>query len=102
MKPLRGCDPLSLHSPVETRLGPALARRRLVIEREQEAKASTQGLKFPHIENMSLKQMMIEGILRATGTIGGATRTRERWNCDGTTSASHDCRKLSVGSPFCI
>ena len=44
------------------------ARRRLDIEREQEAKAVRQGLRFLHIENISLKQMMIEVILRATGT----------------------------------
>ena len=68
MKHLRVCDPLTLSTPVETRLGPMHARRRLDIEREQEAKAVRQGLRFPHIENISLKQMMIEVILRATGT----------------------------------
>src|SRR6202034_2198782 len=65
---LRVCDPLSPPALVEARLGPSHARRRLAIEREHEAKALGQGFTFLHIRDMSIKQMMIEVILRATGT----------------------------------
>jgi hypothetical protein len=65
---LRVRDPLSPLALVEARLGQSHARRRLDIEREHEAKALGQGFTFLHIRNMSIKQMMIEVILRATGT----------------------------------
>ena len=65
---LRVRDPLSPLSLVETRLGQMHARQRLAIEREHEAKALGRGFTFLHMQNMSIKQMMIEVILRATGT----------------------------------
>ena len=44
------------------------ARQRLAIESGHEAKALGQGFAFLHMQNMSIKQMMIEVILCATGT----------------------------------
>jgi hypothetical protein len=65
---LRVRDPLSPLTLVETRLGQMHARQRLATEREHEAKALGKGFTFLHIQSMSIKQMMIEVILRATGT----------------------------------
>ena len=53
---------------LETRLGPVCMRRRLDIEREHAAKARGREFSFLHIHNMSIKQMVIEAVLRATGT----------------------------------
>ena len=65
---LRVRDPFSPLALVEARLGQSHARRRLAIEREHEAKALGQGFTFLHIQYMPIKQMMIEVILRATGS----------------------------------
>jgi predicted MPP superfamily phosphohydrolase len=65
---LRVRDPFSPLALIEARLGTMRARQRLAIEREHEARASGQGFTFLHMQNMSIKQMMIEVILRATGT----------------------------------
>jgi len=65
---LRVRDPLSPATLVEVRLGQMHTRQRLAIEREHEARASGEGFTFLHIQNMSIKQMIIEVILCATGT----------------------------------
>jgi predicted MPP superfamily phosphohydrolase len=61
-------DPLSPLALVEARLGEVLARRRLDSERAHEAKASGRGFTFLGMESMSIKQIIIEFILRASGT----------------------------------
>ena len=53
---------------LESRPGRLHARLRLGIEREHEAQAFGQGLTFLHLENMPLMQVLIEGVLRLTGT----------------------------------
>jgi predicted MPP superfamily phosphohydrolase len=68
MKSLRVLDPDAALQLLETRLGRLHARLRLGIEREHEAQAFGQGLTFLHLENMPIMQVMIEAILRATGT----------------------------------
>ena len=68
MKSLRVLDPDAALQQLETRLGRLHARLRLGIEREHEAQAFGQGLTFLHLENMPIMQVMIEAILRATGT----------------------------------
>ena len=53
---------------LENRLGRVHARLRLGLEREHEAQAFGQGLTLLHLENMPVMQMLIEIILRGTGT----------------------------------
>ena len=53
---------------LESRLGPLHAQLRLGMEREHEAQAFGQGLSFLHLENLPLMQVVIETVLRATGT----------------------------------
>ena len=61
-------DPDEALRRLETRLGPLHARLRLGMEREHEAKAFGQGLNVLHIENMPVMRVLIEVVLRATGT----------------------------------
>ena len=61
-------DPDEALRRLETRLGPLHARLRLGMEREYEAKAFGHGLNFLHIENMPMMQVLIELVLRMTGT----------------------------------
>ena len=61
-------DPDEAFRRLETRLGPLHARLRLGIEREHEAQAFGQGLSFLHLENLPLIQVVIEVVLRVTGT----------------------------------
>jgi predicted MPP superfamily phosphohydrolase len=61
-------DPHETLRHLESRLGPVQAKVRLGMEREQEAQAFGQGLSFLHLENLLLKQAMIEVALRVTGT----------------------------------
>jgi uncharacterized protein len=68
MESLRIRDPHAALQLLEARLGRPHVQLRLGIEREHEAKALGRGLTFLHIQNMSIKQVMIEAILRATGT----------------------------------
>ena len=78
------------------------ARRRLAIEREHEAKALGQGFTFLHIQNMSIKQMMIEVILRATGTYWRGHANAGKVQLRRNDCAFHDFHNLSMGSPSCI
>lgn len=52
---------------LDKRLGKIHARQRLGIERDHEAQAFGQGLKFFHIENILFSRSLIEGVLRLTG-----------------------------------
>jgi uncharacterized protein len=61
-------DPNEARRRLESRLGPSHARLRLVFEREHEARALGQGLRFLGLENLPLRQAMIEIALRVTGT----------------------------------
>ena len=61
-------DPDEAFRRLETRLGPLHARLRLGIERDHEAQALGQGLRFLHLENLPLMQATIEIALRLTGT----------------------------------
>jgi predicted MPP superfamily phosphohydrolase len=69
---------------IEGRLGKQHARLRLGIEREHEAQAFGQGLTFLHLENMLPMQILIEAVLRATGTyrrgIANASKVELRRN----------------------
>src|SRR5215469_11258997 len=53
---------------LENPLGRVHARLRLGLEREHETQAFGQGLTFLHLENMPVMQVLIEIILRGTGT----------------------------------
>jgi predicted MPP superfamily phosphohydrolase len=53
---------------LEGRLGRLHVRLRLGMEREHEAQAFGQGLTFLHLENMPIMQLLIEIILRGSGT----------------------------------
>jgi predicted MPP superfamily phosphohydrolase len=53
---------------LEGRLGCLHARLRLGMEREHEAQAFGQGLTFFHLENMPIMQLLIEIVLRGSGT----------------------------------
>jgi predicted MPP superfamily phosphohydrolase len=61
-------DPDEALRRLETRLGPVHAKLRLGMEREHEAQAFGQGLSFQHLENMPAMQVIIEVVLRVTGT----------------------------------
>ena len=69
---------------LETRLGRLHAKLRLGIEREHEEQAFGQGLTFFHIENMPLAQVVIETLLRVTGTYwrgrANASKVELRYN----------------------
>lgn len=53
---------------LESRLGRVHARQRLGIEKDHEAQAFGQGLTFFHIENIPVSHVIIEAILRLSGT----------------------------------
>ena len=53
---------------LESRLGRVHARQRLGIEKDHEAQAFGQGLTFFHIENIPVSHVIIEVILRLSGT----------------------------------
>ena len=53
---------------LEGRLGRLHVRLRLGMEREHEAQAFGQGLTFLHLENMPIMQLLIEIVLRGSGT----------------------------------
>ena len=80
MKSLCVLDPDAALQLLETRLGRLHARLRLGIEREHEAQAFGQRLTFLHLENMPIMQVMIEAILRATGTYQRGRQMRETCN----------------------
>ena len=53
---------------LEGRLGRLHVRLRLEREREHEVQAFGQGLNFLHLENMPIMQLLIEIVLRGSGT----------------------------------
>jgi predicted MPP superfamily phosphohydrolase len=69
---------------LESRLGWVHARQRLGIEKDHEAQAFGQGLTFFHIENLPISHVIIETILRLSGTYrrgqANAARVRLRIN----------------------
>ena len=95
-------DPDEAFRRLETRLGPLHARLRLGIERDHEAQALGQGLRFLHLENLPLMQATIEIALRLTGTYW-----RGRANAGATElaaipfTAPKSAKWLSMASPFC-
>jgi hypothetical protein len=66
----------------------------LAIERGHEAKALGQGFTFLHMQNMSIRQMMIEVILRAAGTYWWGPCKRGK----GATEAKRRAPSTTTGS----
>ena len=66
------------------RMGPVHARQRLGIERDHEAQAFGQGLTFFRRENMKTSNLLIEAVLRLSGTYwrgrANAAKVRVRHN----------------------
>ena len=84
MKSANFLAPEAIDHALEGRLGRLHARQRLGIERAHEARAFGRGLTFFHFENLPVSHVMIEAILRLSGTYwrgrANAARVRLRHN----------------------